>query len=277
MDGLQKMLDVCERYAKQHNLKFSTDQNPQKSKTKCLAFLQRGRQLRNLKLCDNILPWVETCKHLGTRIYNTPGSILNRDIREKRAQYIQRNNELMQEFHFAHCTMKAKINSIFNSHFYGSVLWDLFGKEAEMTFNTWNSSIRKMFRLDRRTHRYLIEPLSNTEHIKIALMKRFLNFTDKLSCTHKWASKSVFNSIKKDCTSITGMNLRKIAKLCGRAQIGSATRHDVGTLSYQPLPANEKWRISLIKELIDIRDNLAFSINWEAQDISFTLEHLCTS
>ena len=50
IDGLQEMLLVCEKYAESHNLKFSTDNNPQKSKTKCMAFLLKERELRGLKL-----------------------------------------------------------------------------------------------------------------------------------------------------------------------------------------------------------------------------------
>ena len=57
----------------------------------------------------------------------------------------------MQEFSFAHSSTKCNINAIFNSHFTGSVLWDLFGREAEMIYNTWNISIRKMFCLDQRS------------------------------------------------------------------------------------------------------------------------------
>ena len=34
LDGLQEMLKTCEDYAKEHNLYFSTDPNPKKSKTK---------------------------------------------------------------------------------------------------------------------------------------------------------------------------------------------------------------------------------------------------
>ena len=78
----------------------------------------------------------------------------------------------MQEFSFAHNSTKCNINAIFNSHFTGSVLWDLFGREAEMIYNTWNISIRKMFRLDQRSHRYFIEPISKIKHIKIAFMTR---------------------------------------------------------------------------------------------------------
>ena len=112
--------------------------------------------------CANQLPWVNAGKHLGTKLENKPGTIVKQDMNEKCVQYIQRNNELMQEFSYANSTTKTKINSIYNSHFTGSVLWDLFGHEAEMIYNTWNSSIKNMFRLDRTTHRHLIEPVRGT-------------------------------------------------------------------------------------------------------------------
>ena len=38
--ALQKMLDICESFAKEHNLKSSTDANPIKCKTKCISFLR---------------------------------------------------------------------------------------------------------------------------------------------------------------------------------------------------------------------------------------------
>ena len=82
IDALQEMLSICERYAADHNLKFSTDPNPNKSKTKCMAYQQKERELRNLKLCGNSLPWVRHGKHLGTRI-DAANDILAKDIVEK--------------------------------------------------------------------------------------------------------------------------------------------------------------------------------------------------
>ena len=35
---LQKMLKICENFAEEHGLMFSTDINPAKCKTKCTAF-----------------------------------------------------------------------------------------------------------------------------------------------------------------------------------------------------------------------------------------------
>ena len=69
--ALQRMLDICESFASVHNLKFSTDVNPNKCKTKCIAFLRKQQQqLPNVTLCGNSLPWVEQFNHLGRGIYS---------------------------------------------------------------------------------------------------------------------------------------------------------------------------------------------------------------
>ena len=121
-----------------------------------MAYLRKKRKLPCLSLCGNKLPWVKHGKHLGMRIDACEDNLLTRDIIEKRARYIQRNNELVQEFAYTSCNTKAFINRVYNSHAYGSVLWNLYGKEADMFYISWSTSMRKMFRLHRRTHRYLI-------------------------------------------------------------------------------------------------------------------------
>ena len=190
LDGLQEMLKVCEEYANNHNLKFSTDANPQKSKTKCMAFLQKDRELRGMRLCDNTLPWVGSGKHLGMRIENIR-NIFSKDIKEKRARYIQGNNQLMQEFSFSSTSTKIFINRVYNGHHYGAVLWDLYDKETEKIFNAWNVSIRRMLRVDRKTHRFLIEPLSGTRHVKRSIFKAFVSFVERLQHSPKEVDRNV--------------------------------------------------------------------------------------
>ena len=56
LHALQDMIKTCEEFAMSHNLKFSTDPNPQKCKTKTLAFLKKQRILPNMYLCGNPLP-----------------------------------------------------------------------------------------------------------------------------------------------------------------------------------------------------------------------------
>ena len=78
LDGLQKMLLICEKYASAHDRRFSTDPNPKKSKTKCIAFLLKKRNLANFWLCGNQLPWVNAGKHLGMKLENKSGSTENK-------------------------------------------------------------------------------------------------------------------------------------------------------------------------------------------------------
>ena len=121
LDGLQQMIESCSTYTKRHNLSFSTNENPQKSKTKCMAFLKKKRNLRCLKVNDKPLPWVDTVTHLGTTVTENLEK-MSQDLVEKRAQYIAVNNELTQEFYYAHHSTKTKVNQNFNTHFYGTIM-----------------------------------------------------------------------------------------------------------------------------------------------------------
>ena len=77
-----------------------------------------------ISLNGDDLPWVLETKHLGTKVVNIVKGMKG-DMMEKRVIYINKNNELRQEFWFAHPKTIIKANSIFNSSLYGSVLWDL--------------------------------------------------------------------------------------------------------------------------------------------------------
>ena len=93
-EALQVMLSICEKYAASHGLRFSTDPDPRKSKTKCLAFLQNEKVVKPVLLCGNELPWVSSCMHLGNTIVNTEkaeaGDIRSHDVKKKRACFIDK-------------------------------------------------------------------------------------------------------------------------------------------------------------------------------------------
>ena len=209
------------------------------------------------------------------RIGNTI-DIFSRDILEKRARYIQGNNQLMQEFSFADNVTKLFVNKVYNGHHYGSVLWDLYGKEANMVYNTWSVSIRRMLRLDRRTHRYLIEPLSGMEHLKKTVFRAFTSFTRKLETSPKAAVREVYAVVKNDCRSVTGANLRNINIECMVDPSRPYSDVSVQKKQFFPTPPDAEWRISLIQDLIDMRDRGGDS-TWKKEEINDALEYLCTS
>ena len=91
---------------------FGTDIIPIKSRTKCLAFVKKKKELRCMLLNDKILPWVHSVRHLGTTVTTDFGCKTNQDLAEKRAAYISRNNEVVQEFLYAHPKTKIWTNSV---------------------------------------------------------------------------------------------------------------------------------------------------------------------
>ena len=110
----------------------------------------------------------------------TTSNGMGRDVLGKRAAYISKNNELLQEFHFAHPSTLVNVNS-YNTHFYGSTLCNLFSKEVNNIEKSWNVSQRNIYKLHRKTYKYLIEPITGTRHIIFSLYKRFIKFTKAIS------------------------------------------------------------------------------------------------
>ena len=273
IDGLQNMVNTCSEYATRHNLIFSTDENPRKSKTKCMAFHDKKKDLRNIKLKGKALPWVTSVKHLGTTITNTIGCRMDQDLLEKRATYIAKNNELNQEFHYAHPKTKVWINKVFNTSFYGAPLWDMFSKNFEKLEKSWNVSNRIMLSLPRNTHRYFIEPLTETEHIIKSLWKRFLKFVGNITIGKKKVLRNLLAVIKYDARSVTGRNLRHMRLMtvnCDENEL------DVYAQPYQKVPESETWRVSMVQELIEAKTG-GFCTNMSTKELNDICEYVCGS
>ena len=142
------MLRLAHEYVQEHNIAFSTDPEPSKSKTKGIIFSRRPLSFtpEPLELNGNPLPWIENAKYLGNTITGIPDEF-SRDAKQKRAAYIERNVEIMQEFHMAHPDVKCRINRIYNSSFPGSVLYNLSSDSVRHMVSSWSMSVKQMWGL----------------------------------------------------------------------------------------------------------------------------------
>ena len=89
---MQQMLTVCEEYAVENNLLFSTDDNPEKSKTKCLYMCGKLGAVQYpapLKLDGRDLPWVVKGTHLGHELHQSCN--MEFDAKCKRAAFIDKS------------------------------------------------------------------------------------------------------------------------------------------------------------------------------------------
>ena len=272
--ALQKMLEICEKFAEKHNLKFSTDVDPKKCKTKCIAFMKKTRELSEMKLCGNNLPWVNQFKHLGNNIVNQ-NNFISKDIIIKRAAYVTKNIELNQEFYFSHPKTKLKINQIYNSHYTGSPLWNLFGAEAQKFESSYNKSIKIMFDLPFATHRHLIEPITGQEHLRITLVSRFMGFISQIRKSQKIIPKMLLKLIQNDARSTTGLNLRKILLQTDKNKIESLNKDDIFKLQYHLTSPEDRWKENIINELIEARSSQIGIEGFKNEELENMLEFIC--
>ena len=118
------MLKVCERYAVQHNIAFSTHEDPKKSKTKCLYIcgdMKRRDYPASLKLNGKPLPFVTTATHLGHEL--SQDGTMTTDIRIKRAKFIDKSTEIRETFSFADPVQVLQAVNIYCCDHYGSMFF----------------------------------------------------------------------------------------------------------------------------------------------------------
>ena len=99
---LQRMLIICQNYAMSHNLVFSTDPVPAKSKTKCLFFCGKAGRVQYpdpVQLDGKDLPWVECADHLGHCLHQVTN--MDKDSQRARGRFINKTVEIRQELFFA--------------------------------------------------------------------------------------------------------------------------------------------------------------------------------
>ena len=157
---------------------------------------------------------------------------------------------------------------------YGSTLWNLFNKEVSKVEKTWNVSQRNIYKLHRKTHKYLIEPITGTRYIIFGIYKRFTKFTKAISSSKESTMKEILECVKYDCQSTTGRNLRKLMLRFGKGKIENLDIDVTHGHLYEPIPNDEKWRIN---ELIDVREGNTILPNFGYEEINCYLDFICTS
>ena len=219
---------------------------------------------------------VNQFKHLGNTISNVfPYS--EQDVLVKRAQFISKSIELNQEFYFACSRTKVEINRIYNSHFYGSPLWDLVGKSVLTFESSYNQGIKTMFALPIETHRNLIEPISGHSHMRKTLISRFLGFIGQIRASKNTVPRLLLSQISHDVRSVTGKNMRNILLQTDKYDVDELTKSDVSGIKYFPIDPEDRWKASLVIEVIDARDSKLHLNGFSDEEMSSLIQFICTS
>ena len=155
VQSLQNMVKICQDHASKNDLLFSSDPDPEKSKTICVAFnCQDKKKLADIYLDDNALPWKESAKHIGNILQEN--GTMDKDLKVKRAKFIQTCMAQNDEFECLDMESQIKLLNIYNSHFTGSSLWNFDSENFKQLIRSWNVNLRVISNLPMQTHSYLI-------------------------------------------------------------------------------------------------------------------------
>ena len=283
-NGLKAKVNLCQSFVEERNLKFGTNINPEKSKTKCIAFKKKMKpdfKPANIMLNGDRLPWVKQVKHLGHTL-QTDNS-MRVDVAQKRGAFIGKINSLLQEFHFVNPDVVIKLMNTYATSVYGSNTWDIFSPDCEKLYTSFNVAIRQILNIERCSHKYLIEPLSKCHHLKTMIASRYVTFYQSLITSKKTPVRYLARLAESDQRSVLGRTLSKLLLDCNLDTNGTdLMKLNAGlvkkTLIYRQTPPDELWRIPICQELLQLRDHGPLELpGFTPEEQEELLQHVCVS
>ena len=281
--AMQLMLNTCEEFATKNNLLFSTDPDPSKSKTKCVFMCGRRKQEKPapLKLYGVELPWVQSATHLGNELCED--GTMDKDMKVKRAAFIDRSLQLREKFSFAHPMEALRAIRIYCCDHYGGMLWDYQSNMASQYFNSWSTCVKLAWGVPRSTHRYFLDYLAGgLVSARREILGRFHGFFRSLLNSPSREVNILARIASKDIRSTTAKNLRLLEDETG-GMTWSANKHKVQErlLQGEPgVPEVDGWRIRYLGSLLEQRDILKYQGLEEsdpAQLLQSLIDSLCST
>ena len=252
---LAKMLSVVEEFGATHNLKFSTDENPSKSKTKCMFFATRARKLppAPVKLYGKCLPWVDTALHLGHTLHKSLS--MDQDTKVRRARFISKSVEVRGQFSFAHPQQVLRAVQVYCGDAYGSPLWHLDSPSATSFFKSWSSCVRRVFYLPLNTFTYIVEghlakgfvPLRNM------VLGRYPAFFRRLLDSSSKEVRMMSVLAAGYAQTVTAQNLAHLQSVTLLDPACDSARLIKQALPVKLVPEKEEWRLGLLDKLLELR------------------------
>ena len=168
--------------------------------------------------------------------------------------------------------------SSYATSFYGSSLWDPYSEDCEKLYRSWNVTVRNTLDVDRTTHRYLIEPLSDgLLHPKVMLISRLVEFYRSQLESPKFCIRFLMRLTASDLRTKLGRTLCKVATELNVEVDQLDGKLVKNALQYSTSPDCEAWRIPIAVELLDLRSGRADVIGFSKEEIDDMLRCVCTS
>ena len=233
---MAKMLETCEIYAAKHNLHFLTDPDPKKSKSK--SIFMTGTRMRNKSNLYGVdLPWVANATHLGHELHQDTN--LDFDCKCKRGRFIQGSTSIRETFKFAEPAQILQAVKLYCCDFYGSMMWDLYGDQAEQMYRSWNTCVKLSWEVPRSTHTFLVDGFlgSGLPTVRQQILSRYPKFFRSLLDSPSHEVAVVARLVGNNARTTTGKNLLNLRLETGLNIVTAPLSQIKSQLSNVNLPA----------------------------------------
>ena len=273
---LQRMVTVAEEYGAEHNLKFSTDPDIKKSKTKCIIFrgARRIPKPEPVVLNGKQLPWVESLDHLGVKLHESIK--MDSDADRARGSYMRRADDLRAQLYWSWPSTKMKSIELLASDNFGCNLWNFQSDSAISYFKSFNVQSRLSWGLDRQTKTCLVEKYFCAEHTSLRKMvlTRYPGFVKKLLSSPCFELRFLASIVIDDSRTVTCRNINYVNSIT-KLDVMREPKWKIKLAKiYQSDEDPEPWRLRLLTTLLDIKMNQRFDL-WKLP--MNTLDDMVTS
>ena len=139
-----------------------------------------------------------------------------------------------------------------------------------------NTAVQVLFKLPYSTHRYLIEPISEINHVNTMLWSRFIAFNESLRSSPKSCIRLLSNMCKNDARTFLCKNVTNIESDCGLSRDILSKQFLKITLKFSPVHQDNVWKVNIVNELLGIKCNNVQVDNFTYAEIDHMISFLCT-
>ena len=269
----QKMLRTCELFAAANNIMFSTDPNPDKSKSKAVYVTgPRGGGMKKpapLLLCGRPLPWVARAEHLGHAL--SEDGTMRQDAREKRARFIDMSVKIRETFAFAHPAEQLEAVTKYCTAVYGSNLYNFSDHEFEMICSAWRTGVKLAWGVHRGCRSYILQQVltPGIPSLRVNLLMRFHTFFRSLLVSPSPEVQVAALLAARDLRSSLGSNLALLREESGLDPWTCSPGHLRAALQLAdevPVPEEDAWCVPYTWRLLEQRLQHYYSGNTEEEE-----------
>ncbi|MCP3883797.1 MAG: hypothetical protein GY701_36125, partial [Sulfitobacter sp.] len=178
--ALQKLLNICEAYAKDVELSYNT------KKTVCMSILPKWLKSNNLLqfvLNGNTLSFTNEHKYLG--VYLRDDCMDGSDIQQQVRSIYARGNIIIAKFSNCDINIKIRLFKTFCNSFYGANIWTRFHMyQINKLCSAYNRIFRKLFSVSDRTKTIKTMLDYNIDPVVVTFRKLSCGFYKRVLSSH---------------------------------------------------------------------------------------------